>query len=109
MGVLVLLGVLLVVVALIASQFPHWLTVVAIVANLGVYAALWHGMPAEIDEMGPQIFQITVLIGGQVAAILGLLLPFVWSPAEGWPRWLRALGGAAATLPIWLLAALVLY
>lgn len=109
MGLLILLGVLFVAVALIASQFPHWLTGVALVANIAVYVIVWGGWPERVDELGTQIFHMTVLLGGQIAAILGLLLPFIWPATEGSPRWARALGAALLTLPPWLVVPVLLY
>ncbi|MEM9147524.1 MAG: hypothetical protein AAGC57_15145 [Pseudomonadota bacterium] len=109
MGIVLVLVVLFLAVAILASQFPHWLTAVALVLNIAVYALAWGGLPERPDELGTQVFHIMVLVGGQIAAILGLLLPLVWSASEGSPRWLRALGAGVVTLPLWLLVPFALY
>lgn len=109
MGLLILLAVLFVGVALVASQFPHWLTAVAFTGNIAVYVLVWGGLPERWTELGHQAFHITVLIGGQLAAILGLLAPLVRPALAGRPRWLRALGAAIVTLPVWLVVPVLLY
>ena len=109
MGLFVLVGAGFLAVALIASQFPHWLTAVAFAANVAAYLAVWGGAPERWDGLGSQTVHITVLLGGQAAAILGLLVPRLWPALAGSPRWLRALGAGLVTLPGWLLVPLLLY
>jgi hypothetical protein len=109
MGLFLLIGVLFLAVTLVASQFPHWLTALALVANIAAYVLIWGGIPERWNALGSQTFHISVLVGGQVAAILGLLAPAVWPGLGGSPRWLRALGAGVITLPAWLMVPVVFY
>jgi hypothetical protein len=109
MGIFVVIAAGLLAVALIASQFPHWLTAAAFAANIAAYPAVWGGLPERLEGLGPQVIHIAVLIGGQLAAILGLLAPLALEGLRGAPRWARALGAGLVSLPGWLLLALLLY